>query len=570
MIRTLPLSLDAKAFTADHIVAYRLDGQPITWSEILQRLAFWQNELCGIQDEKVAIYHDDGIEFLCIVLTLWGMLKIPLVPANTLDSTLQALALETNSFVGEFPQQTFQSASELKAQASHVDKNEPSVSQQTALIMFTSGSSGAPAAVYKTFDQLNAELKMLEQHWGKSLQGTVTLGTVTHHHMFGLPFCLLWPLTSGRAFLTPNLIYLEQLSLVQQFELALISSPAHLEHIPETLDWQALQQSIRIVFSAGALLSESAAKDSQKKMGVAVIEVYGSTETGAIAHRNQLVAPEWQPLNGIMVKKTNGKLAVNSPTAIANNWFLTEDFCEVNSCNQFALLGRADKIIKVGGKRVSITAIEERLSGHPWVVKARVVLLEKRKNRVGAVIQLTGEANAKLVDQGKHAISRKLAAQLKECVEKVGWPRYWRFVSEIPVNQQGKTTAQALKALFDDEVRPRLPKILETSKDEESGEYIIQFVVPHDLFYLEGHFPGKPILPGVVQIGWAIHFFRELFGNAGDFMRLEALKFQQVIQPGERIYLSLMWDNAKNKLTFHYTSRDHTHASGRVFFAGTN
>lgn len=567
MIKSLPLSLHANEFPADHILAFRLDGSSITWKEFSVRLTYWQSELCEIKHLKVAVYHSDAAEFLCIVLVLWRMGKIPIIPANNLSTTLQAIELETSCLIGEFPDRIDSMLDKLCKETDHI---ETQANQQTAFIIYTSGSSGTPTAIYKTFEQINAELTMLEEHWGDVLKRTVIVSTVSRHHMYGLPFCILWPLVAGRAFLNQDLIYLEQLLAIQDMAMTVISSPAHLEHIPDTLDWNKLKHSIRVIFSAGALLSTAAFKDCQRKTGVVVTEIYGTTETGAVAFRDQSVTAQWQPLNGISIKDSDGKLAISSPAAIAGGWHVTEDLCEIDAHNQFALLGRADKIIKVGGKRISVTALESRLNTHHWVKNVRIILLQNRKNRVGAVVQLTEEGNAQLVDQGKLVMNRALTTLLTEYVEKIAWPRYWRFVSQMPVNQQGKTTAQDLKVLFDNETRPRLPQILEKTTDEASGKYVVEFIVPHDLFYLEGHFPGKPILPGVVQIGWVIHYFRELFGDPGDFLRLEVLKFQQVIQPGERISLNMMWDATKNKLTFHYAGRDCSHASGRIVFTERN
>ena len=96
------------------------------------------------------------------------------------------------------------------------------------MIIFTSGSSGKPKAVYKTFKQLNSELKILENHWGKLSKDTLTLGTVSHHHMFGLQFRLFWPFVSKTPFVNQDLVYLEQLQKLSKFKINLISSPAHL------------------------------------------------------------------------------------------------------------------------------------------------------------------------------------------------------------------------------------------------------------------------------------------------------------------------------------------------------
>ena len=144
---------------------------------------------------KVAVYHNDNIEFLCLILTLWHMGKIPVIPVNTLDSTLRSVEMETDCFIGEFSGRDHPPPCDLAKQVTNIDKSKDN-HQPVALIMFTSGSSGAPKAVYKTFNQINAEIRILEEHWGADLKNTITTGTVSHNHMYGLPFLLLWTLNT--------------------------------------------------------------------------------------------------------------------------------------------------------------------------------------------------------------------------------------------------------------------------------------------------------------------------------------------------------------------------------------
>ncbi len=561
-------------FAPGHIVARDLDGSPITWSGLCARVDFWCARLRLLPGPKIAVHHSNSIEFISIVFGLWRLNRIPVIPANTLDATLDAITAETDCFVGEFGHRSAaidQTGAETPAMITEMPQTDV---RQTALIMFTSGSTGAPTAIHKSFEQLNGEMVLLETQWGREAAGTLTLGTVSHHHMYGLPFRLLWPLVSGRPFLNQGLIYLEQLLALRQFRSTLISSPAHLDHLPETLDWPAVQRSIQRVFSAGAPLSPAAAESCSQRMSAVITEIYGSTETGAVAFRDPVHAGPWQPLPGVTVKSVQGKLAVNSPAVDRDRWLVTEDLCEIDAGGRFRLTGRADRIVKVAGKRVSLTAIESALGAHPWVEKVAILLLQQRKSRIGAVVRLTDQGIAALVDRGRRAIGKELLAGLKDSVEPVALPRYWRFVSTMPVNPQGKTTASELAPLFDDDNRPRYPQILETVTPGEPGdlpdEALVRFVVPQDLLYLEGHFPGKPILPGVVQVGWAIHYSRQWLGNTGEFRRLEALKFQRVIQPGERIALHLKLDRNTGKLTFSYASGDVSHSSGRVVFAGAD
>ena len=50
----------------------------------------------------------------------------------------------------------------------------------------------------------------------------------------------------------------------------------------------------------------------------------------------------------------------------------------------------------------------------------------------------------------------------------------------------------------------------------------------------EGHFPGFPIVPGFVQVGWAIEAARPFLGDAVP-RRIEALKFKEILRPGDTV-----------------------------------
>ena len=62
--------------------------------------------------------------------------------------------------------------------------------------------------------------------------------------------------------------------------------------------------------------------------------------------------------------------------------------------------------------------------------------------------------------------------------------------------------------------------------------------VPLGLGCVDGHFPGFPIVPGFVQIGWAMDTARPLTG-ATPLRRIEALKFKELLRPGETIRVTV-------------------------------
>jgi 3-hydroxymyristoyl/3-hydroxydecanoyl-(acyl carrier protein) dehydratase len=90
----------------------------------------------------------------------------------------------------------------------------------------------------------------------------------------------------------------------------------------------------------------------------------------------------------------------------------------------------------------------------------------------------------------------------------------------------------------------------------------LDLYLPASLRYFRGHFPGLPILPGVVQLHWAILYARERLGVRGEFKGLRALKFMKPIQPDRRIALRL--EPFPGGFDFTYHSEAGKHAGGRV------
>jgi 3-hydroxymyristoyl/3-hydroxydecanoyl-(acyl carrier protein) dehydratase len=85
--------------------------------------------------------------------------------------------------------------------------------------------------------------------------------------------------------------------------------------------------------------------------------------------------------------------------------------------------------------------------------------------------------------------------------------------------------------------------------------------VPHELRYFAGHFPGLPILPGVVQLQWAIVFASRYLGVEGGIGRVTNLKFSRILQPGDAVTLVL--ERAPAGFGFRFETGAGTCSSGR-------
>lgn len=101
----------------------------------------------------------------------------------------------------------------------------------------------------------------------------------------------------------------------------------------------------------------------------------------------------------------------------------------------------------------------------------------------------------------------------------------------------------------------------------EDARVALDLLIPETLLFFRGHFPGFPVLPGVVQLHWAIDIGRRQFGLTGAAPESVQVKFRNVIGPNERISLLLGHDAARRKLTFEYRDALGPRSSGAVAFA---
>ena len=109
-----------------------------------------------------------------------------------------------------------------------------------------------------------------------------------------------------------------------------------------------------------------------------------------------------------------------------------------------------------------------------------------------------------------------------------------------------------------------LPEIC-TAERTTNGIVLVLMVRP-TLKCFDGHFEGCPLLPGVVQINWAIEFSRTQLDCHGAFRALHAVKFMRVIQPDTVVTLKLELDRERHALTYEYQIDGQTCSVGTALF----
>lgn len=555
----------------DRTVAF--SGEDILSSKEFVRRHGQYIKLLGYREgETWGLYLRCPFDFAACFLALLQVGKEPVILPNAQPGFLKMVSGDLDGVILDSSEEKIGQFATLGADQlpeSPEFRSEP-LQGDARFALFTSGSTGRPKKVAKNLLNIESELETLEMVWGTETAGAISLSTVSHQHIYGLLFQVLWPLCSGRAFDTRIYGYPSDLmERMDQFErTVLVSSPSHLARIAELVDLGARREVLQSVFSSGAPLARRHALRLRETLNQGVVEVLGSTETGGIAYRSQSPKPEsgyWQPFPTVDVRREEdgGTLSVQSPYVAPNSWYRTEDRIDFIRGKLFQLLGRADRVVKVEGKRVSLDEIERRLEESDLVQQARALLLENSRTYIAVVLVPT--------DPGKELLSHRDGAGLKACLknelvtyfERVVLPRKWRFVDQIPTNQLGKPTQESLELLFNPEQNSQ-PKVLSVTTSEFKVE--MQLSVPPNLRYFEGHFPGHPVLPGIAQIDWATQFGIQYFKPEGEFCGLEAVKFHEFIKPEAKVELTLTYRPNKGKILFSFSGHNGKHSSGRLLF----
>ncbi len=396
------------------------------------------------------------------------------------------------------------------------------------VVFFTSGSTSTPKAVAKPLSCLELEGAYLARLW--PLPPCRIEATVSHQHIYGLLYRIVWPLLAGHVSRDEPVDYWEQLADRLRDRTILVTSPVHLSRMPPGLPWQEMRPAL--ITSSGAPLPLAAASDAAARLGQLPTEVLGSTETGGIAWRCQTEADAaWTPFAGLgLARGEAGGLLVDSPFIGTGQPFAMADRVAFLADGRFLLLGRTDRVVKVEGKRVSLPRVEQALLALGEISDAAVVDLPERNGTLGAAVVLTAAGRADLEREGAWRFSRRLRKALARRLEPMERPKVWRFPAAIPVNSQSKRQVDAIRALF-----APIPDVLPPSEvvrlSDTEAELALR--LDPDLVWFQGHFPGQAILPGVAQIHISRLFAARLWRFEPASSQLARLKFRR-LHPARR------------------------------------
>ena len=309
--------------------------------------------------------------------------------------------------------------------------------------LFTGGSTGSPKMWAKTVRNLLAETISIMTYYGVTGKDRL-LATVSPNHIYGLLYAILTPLLASASVAGATPAFPGEITQVMCDVDAsiLISVPAHYR----ALNGHAVRAPrLRLAFSSAGMLATEDAAAFSRQTGVGIAEIYGSTETGGIASRIRAKGEtDFKPCEGIDLVVEGDGLKVRSDYLSpglprdARGYFKTGDRAKATPGGRFLLLGRDDGVVKVGGRRVDLEAVQELVKSQPGVRDALVISLPVGRSRENQIVALVeGDVNPV-----------ELNRSLSVCLEPYARPKRIKVVGEMPVSPAGKYDRMGIEKLF--------------------------------------------------------------------------------------------------------------------------
>ncbi len=305
-----------------------------------------------------------------------------------------------------------------------------------AAVPFTSGSCGPPRPHPKRWGELFAGAERTLGRLAPAAGATV-VATVPAQHMFGLETSVVLPLVGAlatsaeRPFFPADLA--DTLGRLPAPRL-LVTTPVHLRALAgEESRWPAVD----FILSATAPMPATLAQRAERVFDAPVLEIFGSTETGAIATRRSIEGERWHTLSGVRLQEQGGRIEVHAehlgaPVPLG-------DTLDLEDAGHFVFRGRHHDMVKIAGKRASLGDLNQRLLAVPGIEDGAFVQLEENGAGVARLAALVVAP-----DVEETAILRALGDQL----DPVFMPRRLRRVAQLPRNATGKLPRAQLLALL--------------------------------------------------------------------------------------------------------------------------
>ncbi|APQ16797.1 acyl-CoA synthetase [Maribacter hydrothermalis] len=490
------ITLIKKASSFKNRIAIKSNGQNYTYNQLLQQSE--HVSACLLQGKedldqaRIAFLVPASFSYVTVQWGIWraGGIAVPLCEKHplpsikyVLDDTKATTVIYTEAFE-KLLSPLFKSTHIQFIKYTDIKPKKcmlPTIIlDRSALILYTSGTTGSPKGVVTTHANIEAQITALTTSWEWSKNDHV-LNVLPLHHVHGIINMLSCALWSGACceFLSkfdPKAIFdiflkdeVNVFMAVPTIYFKLIYYFNELSNSEKAKISEHLSK-FRLMVSGSAALPVSVLEEWKEISGHILLERYGMTEMGmAISNPyNGIRRPGHigQPLHGVSIRLadennkvvpdgTPGEIQIKGPNvfkeywdkpeATSNSftpdgWFQSGDIA-IFDVDSYQILGRNSvDIIKSGGYKISALEIEEVLRTHPMIKDCGVVGIPDLEwgEIIGASIVLkSGEL---LVENLTSWITKKLPAYKT--------PRKYIFQEDLPRNVMGKVTKNEIKKLF--------------------------------------------------------------------------------------------------------------------------
>ena len=339
----------------------------------------------------------------------------------------------------------------------------------TAVILFTSGSEGVPKGVELTHTNLIANIRQLLLVTDIQDNDRI-FNAMPLFHSFGLTIGTLLPLVRGvYVFIYPSPLHYRAVPTIfyDRDCTIMIGTNTFLNGYARKAHPYDFR-SLRYMFAGAEKVQDATANLWSRRFGVRILEGYGATECSPCVSLNTPMEAKYgsagkllphveyrlEPVEGVT---DGGRLLVRGPNVMkgylnpdANatfkalaGWYDTGDIVSVDAERFVTILGRLKRFAKVSGEMVSLTAVEDALAGAfpQFGLRCQIAVLSRPDEDKGEMlIAVTNESRLQL-DEIRAAIKAKGLTNLFA-------PREVKYVREIPKLGTGKVNHRELTRMI--------------------------------------------------------------------------------------------------------------------------
>ncbi len=310
--------------------------------------------------------------------------------------------------------------------------------RQIAAVVFTSGSTGEPVPHDKPWGALVHRSRAAAAQFALDAAHPSTIvGTVPPQHMYGFELTVLLPLH------TPAASWCGPAFYPGDVHAALSAVPAPRILVTTPLQIRALLHAgtglppLRAAISATAPLDNDLAAEAERRWQAPMLEIFGATEVGSVASRRTLDGDTWTAYPGVSVEQDTEATTVSAPWAEPA---VLADHIETLDTRRFRLLGRRTDLVKLGGRRASLSGLNRILTTLDGVADGVFVVPGDLEQRATARLMAVVVAPRRSPDS--------ILAELRGRVDPLFLPRRVVCVDALPRNELGKLPQGALLALL--------------------------------------------------------------------------------------------------------------------------